>query len=200
MPKGWRRGAVDSDPSKRRPKTERVAGRAPKPSDVIRQNQELMEQAQVRQNIRDMGGNPDEPAPGTQTSAAESQFWDKLRQDQELNANASAFQEPDKDVEQFIVEQVNWVRRTGATPLEFLVRAYRNPLYDPQDRIAAARAAMDFVHKRMPKTEIVRNPDGELREATIREKLLDRVEGLARQVGAAEAAGPSSPGPKPAKR
>jgi hypothetical protein len=45
-------------------------------------------------------------------------------------------------------EDGEWVRESGVTPLEFLVRAYRHPLQKPSDRIAAAKAVLDYAHKK----------------------------------------------------
>lgn len=40
-----------------------------------------------------------------------------------------------------------WIRKSGVTPLEFLVAMYRHPLQKPGDRVAAARAALEYAHR-----------------------------------------------------
>lgn len=43
-----------------------------------------------------------------------------------------------------------WIRATGWTPLEFLTHTYRNPWQKPSDRISAAKAILDYAHRRLP--------------------------------------------------
>ena len=47
---------------------------------------------------------------------------------------------------------VQWIQSTGQSPLEFLVETYRSP--DPEirmsDKLSAARALLDYVHRRVP--------------------------------------------------
>ena len=43
-----------------------------------------------------------------------------------------------------------WIRMQGWTPLEFLVKAYRNPYVRMAERITAAKATLDYAHKRIP--------------------------------------------------
>lgn len=43
-----------------------------------------------------------------------------------------------------------WVRASGWSPLEYLTHCYRNPWMKTSDRVAAARAVLDYAHKRMP--------------------------------------------------
>lgn len=45
---------------------------------------------------------------------------------------------------------VRWLQLTGETPLEFLADTYRNSLNKPNDRISAARALLDYVHRKIP--------------------------------------------------
>ena len=53
---------------------------------------------------------------------------------------------------------VRWIQSTGQTPIEFLADTYRNEELKPNDRIAAARAMLDYVHKKVPtKQEIETN-------------------------------------------
>tara|TARA_R110000868_G_scaffold114309_8_gene306334 strand:+ start:832 stop:1371 length:540 start_codon:yes stop_codon:yes gene_type:complete len=51
-----------------------------------------------------------------------------------------------------IVEVVEWIQRTGETPIEYLTKTYRSSSAKTQDRITAARALMDYVHRKMPHT------------------------------------------------
>lgn len=43
-----------------------------------------------------------------------------------------------------------WVRAQGWTPLEFLTHTYKNPFQKMGDRIAAAKAALDYTHRKLP--------------------------------------------------
>lgn len=50
---------------------------------------------------------------------------------------------------------VEWIQSTGETPLEFLAGTYRNDELKIGDRLTAARALLDFVHRRVPvKSEV----------------------------------------------
>ena len=50
---------------------------------------------------------------------------------------------------------VRWIQSQGQTPLEFLVETYRDPEIKAGDRINAAKAMLDFVHRKIPqKTEV----------------------------------------------
>jgi hypothetical protein len=42
------------------------------------------------------------------------------------------------------------IRSTGQTPLEFLAMVYRNPWQETRDRVAAAKASLEYIHKRFP--------------------------------------------------
>lgn len=53
------------------------------------------------------------------------------------------------DVSNSTVEQ-EWIRQQGWTPLEFLVHTYRNPYVRMTERVASARAVLDYAHKRIP--------------------------------------------------
>jgi len=87
---------------------------------------------------------------------------------------------------ELIVDQVNWIRRTGETPLEFLTRMYRHPLIDTKDRIAAAKACQDLVHQKMPTISVLKTNDDTTRRGitNVREKLAARLAGLAKGLGA----------------
>ena len=43
-----------------------------------------------------------------------------------------------------------WVKSRGWTPLEFLVHTYRNGHMRMGDRIAAAKAVLEYTHRKMP--------------------------------------------------
>jgi len=50
---------------------------------------------------------------------------------------------------------VRWIQNTGQTPIELLAEMYRDSEQKPGDRIQAAKAMLDFVHRKVPvKTEI----------------------------------------------
>ena len=49
-----------------------------------------------------------------------------------------------------IASAIEWIVETGDTPIEFLVKAYRNGGNKIEARIAAAAKVMDFVHRKMP--------------------------------------------------
>lgn len=49
----------------------------------------------------------------------------------------------------------DWVKTSGWTPLEFLAHTYRNGFQPIQHRIAAARAILDYTHRKLPqRTEV----------------------------------------------
>lgn len=103
----------------------------------------------------------------------------------------------DQGLDKDVSEQVAWLRRTGETPLEFLARCYRNPLIGIKERIAAARGALDYVHRKMPQqVKLQGDPNnplgGSLTVQTARDKLLDRINRFAKapvQTGGAAGAG-----------
>lgn len=43
-----------------------------------------------------------------------------------------------------------FITSTGPTPLEFLAEVYRSPLHDPKDRINAAKAILEYTHRKLP--------------------------------------------------
>jgi hypothetical protein len=79
--------------------------------------------------------------------------------------------------EALVQEQVAWVRRSGPTPVEFLARAYRNPVIEMRDRIAAAKALLDYTHRKLAQQDLPppNDPISENYEQSLREKLLDRL-------------------------
>ncbi|CAB4142992.1 hypothetical protein UFOVP435_43 [uncultured Caudovirales phage] len=79
--------------------------------------------------------------------------------------------------EALVQEQVAWIRRSGATPVEFLARAYRNPVLEMRDRVAAAKALLDYTHRKLAQQDLPppKDPVSENYEQSLREKLLDRL-------------------------
>lgn len=47
-------------------------------------------------------------------------------------------------------DEVTWVKASGWTPLEFLAHTYRNPWQKMEHRISAAKAILDYAHKKVP--------------------------------------------------
>lgn len=43
-----------------------------------------------------------------------------------------------------------WVKNSGLTPVEFLTRTYRNGFQPMQHRISAAKAVLDYAHRKLP--------------------------------------------------
>lgn len=43
-----------------------------------------------------------------------------------------------------------WVKNSGMTPVEFLTRTYRNGFQPMQHRISAAKAVLDYAHRKLP--------------------------------------------------
>ena len=48
------------------------------------------------------------------------------------------------------INDPDWVRSSGKTPLEFLTAVYRHPLVQMRDRISAAKTVVEYTHKKMP--------------------------------------------------
>lgn len=42
-----------------------------------------------------------------------------------------------------------WVKSRGWTPLEYLTHTYRNPWQETKDRIAAAKAVLEYCHRKV---------------------------------------------------
>lgn len=172
--------AKPSDPKPKKP-------RDPTPSEILLQHEEFL-QFQACQSAAKARGDDE----------ADLYFEELLM---ELHAVPSVSQlqglppvtDP-ADERNFVTDQVNWVRRTGETPLEFLTRMYRHPFVDRKDRIAAARAVQDYVHQKLPTVAVLKNDQAGHRHYTgIREKLAQRLSGLAKSVGASSQ-GSSPPG------
>lgn len=43
-----------------------------------------------------------------------------------------------------------WIKSRGWTPIEFLTHTYRNPWQKMNDRISAAKAVLEYVHRKLP--------------------------------------------------
>ena len=58
---------------------------------------------------------------------------------------------------------VRWLQASGETPLEFLTSVYRNDdeAVKVSDKIAAARALLDYVHRKVPQQVEVKGPSAE---------------------------------------
>jgi hypothetical protein len=102
---------------------------------------------------------------------------------------------PELEAADGLAEQANWIRRTGETPLEFLVNVYRNPLVELKERVSAARALLGYTHRALPNVTVVTGDANNPLKSTIvvqsaRDKLLDRIIRLA---SGAEAGGEGSP-------
>lgn len=75
-----------------------------------------------------------------------------------------------------IVEVIDWIQRTGETPIEFLTKTYRSSSAKIADRITAARALMDYVHRKMPHTIDVKDDRKNAETEAASAELLKRVE------------------------
>ena len=72
-----------------------------------------------------------------------------------ISAGGNGFPAQGEGLDDTQAATVRWIQQTGATPLEFLAETYRNEGIKPGDRISAARAMLDFVHRKVPvKTEV----------------------------------------------
>lgn len=58
---------------------------------------------------------------------------------------------------------VRWLESSGETPLEYLTSVYRDDTPDVRvsDKIAAARALLDYVHRKVPATIEIKGPSSE---------------------------------------
>lgn len=104
---------------------------------------------------------PPEPAPGAaepyehfmQRQSYYTQYCNKMLQARDeyrdMSEKLTVMPPP---VGEDIREVVDWVQRTGETPIEFLAKTYRSASAKTTDRISAARALLDYVHRKMPQT------------------------------------------------
>jgi hypothetical protein len=72
----------------------------------------------------------------------------ELTTDDELFAEGLVANSPSALVGE-VTEEL-WVKSQGWTPLEFLTHTYRNPWQEMQHRISAAKAVLDYVHRKLP--------------------------------------------------
>lgn len=54
---------------------------------------------------------------------------------------------------------IRWIQQTGETPLEFLAATYRSDEMKAGDRISAARALLDYVHRKVPVKQEIETED-----------------------------------------
>lgn len=54
---------------------------------------------------------------------------------------------------------VRWIQSQGQTPLEFLVEAYKNNDCKMSDRLNAAKALLEFVHRKLPTKQEIETED-----------------------------------------
>jgi len=52
------------------------------------------------------------------------------------------------------LEQIEKIKESGQTPLEYLASIYQDPARDIKDRIDAAKAASPYVHSRLSSMEV----------------------------------------------
>ena len=61
-----------------------------------------------------------------------------------------------------IAAVIDWVQATGTTPVETLTQIYRSKSERTADRINAAKAVMDLVHRKMPSvSEVITHDAGD---------------------------------------
>lgn len=75
-----------------------------------------------------------------------------------------------------IRETLSWIQRTGDTPIEFLAKTYRSSSAKTGDRISAARALLDYVHRKMPQTIDVKDDRKNEEMMAQQNELLKKVE------------------------
>ena len=75
-----------------------------------------------------------------------------------------------------IAAVIDWVQATGTTPVETLTQIYRSKSERTADRINAAKAVMDLVHRKMPSvSEVITHDAGDDEEHL---NMLRKIEGL----------------------
>jgi len=69
---------------------------------------------------------------------------------------------PAPPVGEDIAAVIDWVQATGPTPVETLTKIYRSTTERTADRIAAAKAVMDLVHRKIPSvSEVITHDAGD---------------------------------------
>lgn len=71
---------------------------------------------------------------------------------------------------------VDWVQRTGDTPIEFLAKTYRSSSAKMTDRITAAKSLMDYIYRKMPQTIDVKDDRAKEEMMAQQNELLKKVE------------------------
>lgn len=69
-----------------------------------------------------------------------------------------------------------WIKSSGWTPVEFLTTVYRAPMQKMEHRISAAKAVLEYAHRKLPtKLEVDGAVNGELKlDASALSKLTDK--------------------------
>lgn len=143
-----------------------------------------MTQAEVEVWMEDV---PPAPAPGP-TEAYEAFMQRQSYYTQYTNSMIMARDEYRSQSEKLAVElppvgedireTLSWIQRTGDTPVEFLAKTYRSSSAKTGDRISAARALLDYVHRKMPQTIDVKDDRKNKEVEDKQAELLKRVEQL----------------------
>lgn len=47
-------------------------------------------------------------------------------------------------------EADEWIKQSGWSPVEYLTHVYRDPLQHPDRRVQAAKAVLDYAHRKLP--------------------------------------------------
>lgn len=82
-------------------------------------------------------------------------FYAQYRNDvstrrEELRAKVKRLSLPKAPVGDDIAAGIEWIVVTGETPLEMLVKGYRNGSWEPKDRISCAKSVLEYVHRKLP--------------------------------------------------
>jgi hypothetical protein len=92
---------------------------------------------------------------------------------------------PSAPVGDDIKAAIDWIKETGPTPIEYLVKTYRNSALPDAVRITAAAKCMDYVHRKMPtdvkvdsKQQVTTKSLDPMKLATLTTKELDVLEAL----------------------
>jgi hypothetical protein len=84
------------------------------------------------------------------------------------------------------VEVIDWIQRTGETPIEYLTKTYRSSSAKTEHRISAARTLMDYVHRKMPHTIDVKDTRKNAEQEAANSELFKKIEEmLSSETGAA---------------
>lgn len=142
----------------------------------------LMTQAEIESWLTDV---PEEPAPGA--TEAYEQFMQRqayytkhlnmmivARDEHRAQGDRLAIMPP--PVGDDIVEVIDWIQRTGETPIEYLTKTYRSSSAKTEHRISAARTLMDYVHRKMPHTIDVKDTRKNAEQEAANSDLLKKIE------------------------